>query len=271
MVGAALKIALVYWIIEILDVYVLSWQCLLRPIVVAPLTGLVLGDFHTGIIMGASLESVFMGISAIGGSIPADPTTGSIIAVAFSILTGADMEAAFALAMPIGTAMQSINSLFTPLWASLSPKFTALATGGNIRKFNRFVWLITCLQVLVPSAVLFLAVAYGVEGLESLLAALPSFVMRGLSASSSMMLAIGFAILVSMTWSQETGYFFFVGYVLVKYLNMPTLAVAILGAAIAATIFLAEKRDIDLDNKLKKLSAEGVAAGKAEEKEEDFF
>ena len=35
-----------------------------RPIVVAPLTGLLLGDVQTGLLVGASLESIFMGLLA---------------------------------------------------------------------------------------------------------------------------------------------------------------------------------------------------------------
>ena len=33
-----------------------------RPIVIGPLVGLFLGDLHTGVIIGASLEAVFMGV-----------------------------------------------------------------------------------------------------------------------------------------------------------------------------------------------------------------
>ena len=69
-ITAAIICAVVYAVINWLDPYTLSWQCLNRPIVVAPLVGLLLGDFQTGIIMGASLEAIFMGISAVGGSIP---------------------------------------------------------------------------------------------------------------------------------------------------------------------------------------------------------
>lgn len=66
MASAALSVCIAYYLISVLDPTVMSWQCLNRPIVVAPLAGLLLGDFRTGIIMGASLESIFMGISAIG-------------------------------------------------------------------------------------------------------------------------------------------------------------------------------------------------------------
>ena len=40
----------------------LGMAMLSRPIVVAPLAGLLLGDVQTGLIVGASLESIFMGV-----------------------------------------------------------------------------------------------------------------------------------------------------------------------------------------------------------------
>ena len=81
-IQAGFLCALVYVLVYAIDYYFLSWQCLIRPIVVAPLTGLVLGDLGTGIVMGASLEAILMGISAVGGSIPSDCLSGAIIAVA---------------------------------------------------------------------------------------------------------------------------------------------------------------------------------------------
>lgn len=122
-ITAAIICAVVYAVINWLDPYTLSWQCLNRPIVVAPLVGLLLGDFQTGIIMGASLEAIFMGISAVGGSIPSDCLSGSIIAVAYAIVVGGDgaMETGLALSLTIGTVMTTINTMLMPLWAGLAP------------------------------------------------------------------------------------------------------------------------------------------------------
>lgn len=44
-----------------------------RPIVIGSLVGLFLGDIHTGVIIGASLEAVFMGVVNIGGASAAEP------------------------------------------------------------------------------------------------------------------------------------------------------------------------------------------------------
>lgn len=264
MVHAAIQICIAYYIISLLDPYLLSWQCLNRPIVVAPIVGLILGDFHTGIIMGAALESVFMGISAIGGSIPADATTASVLAVAYTVLTGSDIKAGLALALPIGAVMASFASMFTPLWASLAGYWEKLAVESSPKKFFWQVMGVNALMPLVNTVVLFIAVAFGVEGLNAALAALPRWVMAGLGAASGMMLAVGFAILTSMIWSKEIGCFFFLGYVLVKYLNLGTLPIAIIGAVIAITLFFAEKRTIDLKNSL-------VVKQANNDSEEDFF
>ena len=263
MVTAALQICIAYYLIMVID-YLSGWQCISRPIVVAPIAGLILGDFKTGIMMGAALESVFMGISAIGGSIPADATTSSIIAVAFTLLTGAGMEEGLAIAMPIGTVMASLNGMLTPIWASLAAWWEKLATECNPRKFELMNVLVVLITPLVNTVILFLAVAYGVEGLNAFLGSMPAWVLTGLGAASGMMLAVGFAILTSMIWSNEVGVFFFVGYVLVKYLGMGSLPIAILGIAIAVTMFFGEKRTIDLKNSLKETKT-------VSNDEEDFF
>lgn len=41
-----------------------------RPIFAGPLIGLILGDLQTGLIVGASVELMFMGVLPIGGSVP---------------------------------------------------------------------------------------------------------------------------------------------------------------------------------------------------------
>lgn len=264
MTSAALAICVAYYLVTYVDSYLLSWQCLTRPIVVAPVAGLLLGDFHTGIVMGAALESIFMGISAIGGAIPADPTTSSIIAVAYTILTGASVEEGLAIAMPIGTVMSSLSGLLTPLWAGLAAYWENLAMECNPKKFLVTNLVVSTLSPLVNTVILFFAVAYGVEGLNALLGSLPAWVLTGLGAASGMMLAVGFAILTSMIWSGEVAVFFFVGYVLVKFAGLGTVPIAIIGAAIAITMFFSEKKLADLKGSL-------ATSGTAANDEEDFF
>ena len=66
--------ALAYYIIYLLDCC-LAWDATWRPLFAGWLTGLLLGDMKTGLVMGAQLEAVYMGISAIGGGHNAFGTT----------------------------------------------------------------------------------------------------------------------------------------------------------------------------------------------------
>ncbi len=267
MVNEALRICITYLIIVLIDPFVLSWQCLNRPIVVGPIIGLVLGDIKTGIILGASLESIFMGISAIGGSIPSDPTTATVITVAYTILSGENTEAGLALAIPIGTAMQSISGLFMTFWSSIAPYWEKLAVKGNQKQFIGQSLIASFLMQLVSAVVMFFAIAYGTQGLDALLASLPAWVMTGLGVASGMMMGIGIAILTSMIWSNTVGVFFFLGYVMVKFLALSTLPIAIIGIVIAVTIFLQDKDVIDLKNAIQ----EKLGKGSKSSKEKGFF
>ena len=80
----------------------IGFTMLNRPIVIGPLVGLFLGDLHTGVIIGASLEAVFMGVVNIGGASAAEPGIATAVGTAFAIMLGKGSEVALTLALPIG-------------------------------------------------------------------------------------------------------------------------------------------------------------------------
>ena len=93
------------------DGRVFGQQMLERPLVTGPIVGLILGDVQTGIIVGASIELVMMGIAGIGATTPPDVVAGGILGTAFAIMSGLSVEAAIALAFPIAMLAQSLGIL----------------------------------------------------------------------------------------------------------------------------------------------------------------
>ncbi|MCH1942649.1 PTS mannose/fructose/sorbose/N-acetylgalactosamine transporter subunit IIC [Holdemania massiliensis] len=264
MIQNALIVVLAYFLVEGIDI-LFGWKTFQRPIVAATVTGIVLGDVRTGVIMGASLEGIFMGISQIGGSVPSDASSASVIAVAMTVLAGTGVETGLALAMPIGTVMSTIKEMYKPVQASLAPYWERLAHSGNISRFRLQVLLCGLIFDRLPQyLILFFSIAFGVESLQTMIAALPIWAMNGLSAASGMMTGIGFAILTSMIWDKEVGGFFFVGFVMAKYLNLGTLPIAIIMTVVAIMHFFNDKKLVDL----KKLVSN--EPGK-EKTGEDFF
>ncbi|MDX5024819.1 PTS sugar transporter subunit IIC, partial [Streptococcus suis] len=59
-------------------------------------------DIKVGILMGASLEALFLGNVNIGGVIAAEPVTATAMATTFTIISNIDQKAAMTLAVPIG-------------------------------------------------------------------------------------------------------------------------------------------------------------------------
>lgn len=76
----------------ILDGRLLGVSMIDRPLVMCALTGLVCGNLHEGILIGATLELIFLGNVAIGAAVPPDVVTGSVLATAFSIMSGRGPE-----------------------------------------------------------------------------------------------------------------------------------------------------------------------------------
>ena len=116
--------------------------------------------------------------------------------------------------------------------------------------------------------IIFVAVTYGVAGLQNALAALPAWVLTGLGAAGGMMTAVGFGILLSMIWNKEICVFYFVGFILCKSVGLSSLGIAVIGAAIALTLFFIDKRMLDMK---KSIVAEGPTETNEVNDEEDFF
>ena len=96
-----------------------------RPIILGPLVGLILGDFTTGIVIGATLEVFFLGQMAIGSYIPPDAAVGGVLGtMVFGVLVtviysvAADRMEAFTRSN-IGVSMYIIIALLACVAAVL--------------------------------------------------------------------------------------------------------------------------------------------------------
>jgi len=65
------------------------WQFMLsRPIVAAPLTGVLLGDPEAGLLVGVLVELLWLGRLPVGAAIPPDDTQVAVAAVALTAILG---------------------------------------------------------------------------------------------------------------------------------------------------------------------------------------
>ncbi len=213
----------------------IGFTMLNRPIVIGPLVGLFLGDLHTGVIIGASLEAVFMGVVNIGGASAAEPGIATAVGTAFAIMLGKGSEVALTLALPIGIlGLQIKTVLYIFIVGMFAKTFDRLAAEGKEKQIIALHYGLWAVNWFLYSLFAFFGILFGSDAVSALLDAIPDVV-------------------------------------LAAYLNLPLIALAVIGVIIAISIGMN-------DYKLNQLAAQRVAvspAGSADEyldeEEEEFF
>lgn len=216
-----------------------------RPIVVAPLVGLILGDLHTGIICGATLELIFMGAIPIGASNPPDFVSGTIIATAFVIMTGEDVSSAALLAIPIATLVLFIDNLqMTFLLTGASHQADKYAAKGDVKGVERVHLIAAIGNKLILSLIVGLGFFLGVPVIEKILDIIPDYFIHGMDVAAGILPAIGFAMLVKMMISKQMIPFLGLGFLLAAYLNVTVLGIALFATCIAIYVFYQEEKTV---------------------------
>ena len=195
----------------------------IRPIVVSPIVGLALGDLKTGLLIGATLELVFMGAIQIGGAVPPDVLVGSGLGTAFAIMNGQGADVALALALPIAVVAQSLKVIVFIMRSWFMDFALKLAAG----------LLLQCIMYFV---VAFVAIAVGADAVESIIASIPEGIMGGLKIAGGLLPAVGFALLLQPMLTSKNIIYFVIGFACVAYLNLPVLAVTIFAIGIAYVV-----------------------------------
>lgn len=219
--------------IGILDSRLYGVLMLERPLVLGALVGLVLGDFKTGIIIGAQLELIWMGIAGIGSSTPPDVVTGGVLGTAFAILSGKGPEVALALAVPIAVLAQSLGVLVRVVNTYFIHKADSYAKSADFKKVTLMIWIpvaLFFLSVFIPT---FLAVLLGAETVTNLINSVPKVILEGMTIAGNLLPAIGFALLIDMLISKKMAVFFFVGFLAASYSSLDVMAIALIGVCMA--------------------------------------
>ena len=135
-----------------------------QPIVVGPLVGLFLGDLHTGIILGAALEAVFIGAVNVGGAVSLNPSFGTTLAVAFAILSGSTGNGvATALAIPLGLLGGLLEVGMNIVCAFFGSAWDKAAEAGDAKRIVRLHYGVWLFKYVCISAVVFASIVIGVK------------------------------------------------------------------------------------------------------------
>ncbi len=257
----ALLVALTYWFLILLYRFAANSMAD-RPIFAGVIIGLVLGDITTGVLIGAALEVIYLGVVNVGGASSTDTLYATCMAVALAILADIPPEVAITLGIAlgyIGLVMLQVTRIF---FAFMAPILDKVAEEGNSRKYSIFYLGHIVIGYGFIAATIFVALAVGTDATQAFIGSLNPAIMGGLQTAAGLLPALGLGILLSMLWDGKKAIYFFLGFVLVIYLKLPIIALTVIGIALVLTD-LYRNQDI---NKLQRLIAKGGSS-----EEEGFF
>ncbi|MFC4771078.1 PTS mannose/fructose/sorbose/N-acetylgalactosamine transporter subunit IIC [Enterococcus hermanniensis] len=230
-----------------------------RPLIMGPLVGLVLGDLTQGIIIGASLELIFMGAVSVGAYLPPDVIVGGVLGTAFAISLGKGVGAAITIAMPIAMLSLAVGNLMSIIFPMIAHYGDRAAKEGKAGGITLSMWSIGLLECLRRGVLCFAGFYLGSAQIEKVLNTIPDKIISGLEVSANLLPAIGFAILLQMILSKPIIPYFFLGFLLSSYLKVPVLGVALFGLILvfimtknnaknANSVVVTTSQEVDVDD-----------------------
>lgn len=208
-----------------------------RPLIVSCLVGIVLGDMQKGLMVGASLELISLGIVNIGAAAPPDMTLGSIIAASFAILSNTNAQTALTIALPIAILGQMIGIVLRTVLSSFSHMADNAIDAGDFKKARSYhiFWgpLLYALMYFVP---IFLAIYFGTGVVSSVVNSIPEWLTNGLTLASKILPAFGFALLMSTMLTKKTTAYLLLGFFVTAYANLSVTGVAIFAIILALVL-----------------------------------
>ena len=183
-----------------------------RPVVLGPLVGLILGDLHTGILTGGTLELVWMGLAPLARA-AANVIIGTIVGTTFAITTGVKPDVAVGVAVPFAVAVQmGITFLFSVMSGVMS-RCDRMAANADTRGIERVNYLALLALGVFYFLCAFLPIYFGAEHAKTAIDVLPERLIDGLGVAGGIMPAIGFAVLLKIMMKNVYIPYFIIGFV----------------------------------------------------------
>ena len=87
----AILIAALYWL-DAGEIFVPFTYCFCDLMFVSMLTGLILGDITTGVIVGGTIQPLYLALTAVGGALPVDKVAAGVVTTSMVITQGISLE-----------------------------------------------------------------------------------------------------------------------------------------------------------------------------------
>lgn len=211
-----------------------GWYTMGRPLVSGLIIGIILGDIPTGILMGAAVQTLYIGLVTPGLSMPADLNFASYMGIPLAMVAKAGTEYALGLAVPLsflGVSLVYVVASINVLWVR---KQETWISQGKIKQAARIPMYSSIVQFVARFVPIFLACYFGQDFITKLVAAIPTWLGDAFVTFGKVLPAVGFAMLLRFVLKKNVEILYFlVGFILLKVLGMGIVPATVVACFIA--------------------------------------
>lgn len=190
--------------------------------------GAITGQMDKSLEVACLVQSMYLGLIAPGGQAPSDAQLAAVIAIPATLTGGLDVNAALAVAVPVGimgAMILNIQYILNGFLVDIADKAAEKQSSiGIILCATLYPFLIRCC---LYGPLVFLGIYFGGPAVQAAYEALPTFVVQGLNIAGGILPTLGFAMILNVVGKPILIPFFIIGYFMVQYLQLPIMAVAI--------------------------------------------
>lgn len=227
----------------------IGWYTLGRPLVAAFVVGIILGDVQTAMLVGIPLQIMYMGNVTPGGAVAWDLSYATYIGVAGALVFGKGMGATEIIGLAVvfagigGLVGQIMWNISYALNLPLNRIANKYAEDGDTKKMYIpnvvFGQLIGFACRFIP-AVIVLTSMTAASGQADFAAIIPGWITTALGIFGGMMASLGMGIILSFLLKKKYHMaIFLMGFILVTYFNLSTMAVAVVAIITAVLYYVA--------------------------------
>lgn len=244
-----------YWLTNSAFTFNLGFNLFRWPIVAGVFVGLIMGNLGQGILLGASINLVFLGVIVAGGSIPADPSLAGWLGTAVAMAAHLGPQEAIAVAAPLGAlgligfySRMSVDVAFVH-WAN------DRADQGDIGGVALMNWLPGQIYVFLTTFIpVVLLALLGSNALNALFNAIdPSrggsanwqWILNWFKIAGSILPAVGIALNLSLIFNRAVLAYLLIFFTVAALTQVNIISIAVIASGVALLHIMLSRRSAD--------------------------
>ncbi len=196
--------------------------------------GIIYGQLEKGILIGATINALYIGFFSTGGNLPSDQGMAACFTIPIALKLGLDAEVAVSLAMPFGVIGTFLDNLVRAVDGIFWRRSIKHIDDG---KYNLLKWeaiILPSIWRYVTATTVMGIIAYiGMNNAEQVLALFPTWLMNGLTAMGKILPGVGFILATMYLGRKDLLPFAVIGFFMYKMTGYSQLIIAIFGAMVA--------------------------------------